>query len=196
MRKTKPCLIEVTDGAMDCPFCAKAIPKLVCGYVPLYRALDSRPCHVRLYDDCRADVDKIKLHARVFVGRGPLPGDTVYVIRHAIQEPAFKTADPEKLRPINLTEHVLRLWAIEDLIAWYNETELQHVPTPTPKTEEKSQGKGIVSKIMDGEQPTTGDYMGELFGGIRNRIKEREEREAREKGKPSANGKHDDGNKH
>jgi hypothetical protein len=168
-KKTKPCLHVVTQGEMTCPYCARMLPTYVAGYVPLYRAMDSKPCHVRVYDDARADLDQLRLHTRVMVGRGPLPGDCVYVMKYSVQEPLFKTADPDKLTAVNLTESLLRMWSIPELIGWYNLTEQRAVPAPKDKPAVSDTPMSLLPKIANGEHGTIGDWVEVALGNVKDR---------------------------
>lgn len=188
-KKTKPCLTKVTDGELDCPWCRVMNERRVFGYQPLFRALDSKPVHVRVADGCRDQIDKLRFHERVQVGRGPVVGDVVYVLRLSEQTPLFQTTDPFKSHPVDLTRSLLRMWGIAELIQWYNLTEAMAVPEPKKEEPKSDSPSSLTEKITQGEHGTVGDYVDHLFGNIQER--NRRFAEGVQRGKDAAkNGKH------
>lgn len=189
-KKTKPCLTVVTGGAVPCPFCARLMERMVCGYVPLWRAVDGWPVHVRVYDDARAELDALKLHTRVMVGRGPMPGDTVYVMKYSEQTPVFKSADPEKFKPQSLTVSLLKLWGIPELVGWFKDKTGQDLPPNKNQPKEVKPANPVAEKIAEGERATLKDWVDVTLGAAQERSAQwvenvrKGEAAARRNGKP------------
>jgi hypothetical protein len=130
---------------VKCPWCAKGIETREIGYVPLYRELDGKPCFVVVHDHARPQLDVLKLHVRVMVGRGADKNDTVYVLKALAQNPMFQSHLPERFKPADLTRTLLTVWGIADLAEWYAVTEgvtdmtvpkltASELANPAPKT--------------------------------------------------------------
>ncbi len=125
-RRSKPCVEEMTDCDLACPFCAKGHVAIVKGYLPLYRASDGRPVVVVIDEASRHLADKLALHESVTVGRERSRGSAVWVARPLAQRPSYTTTLEARRAPADLTETLLRLWALPELVEWYRRT---HVST-------------------------------------------------------------------
>lgn len=185
--KTKPCLNEMTGGELTCERCALAHAVEVVGYVPLWRETDSKPVMVIVHEYTREVVDALKVHQRVTIGRGDEKSDGVYVVPALKPEPRFHTTLPEKMRPADLTETLLKVWGIPELATWYRQTEGQApapAPVPTPK---KSDGKAFGPMHAAAARRYTGpaEPVAADLDDLMNRIKHKASV------LPSTNGKHD-----
>jgi len=116
-------LAGVPGGELECPRCGSLKPAEQTGYLPLYREVDGKPCCVLVHEYTRDAVDSLRFHRRVRIGRGSGVTDGVWVREDPVQKPAYQTTVPHRMRPADVTPTVLVLWAIPELIAWYNLTE-------------------------------------------------------------------------
>lgn len=121
--KSQPCLLEATDGELECPRCHEIKPTESIGYQPLYRAADSKPVVVIVHEYSREIVDALPFHRRVLVKREPGVGEGVSVTVTLDATPKFITTLAEKSRPQQPIESLLRMWRYPQLIVWHNETE-------------------------------------------------------------------------
>lgn len=116
---SKPCLHWMTKGALPCRFCTGHKTPCQLGYVPLWRAVDSRPLFVIVYGEEREHVERLRLHERVCVGREKDKGARIWVRRTMEQEPRFQTALLRRMREQDITKSLLRIWKLPELVAWF-----------------------------------------------------------------------------
>jgi len=194
-RKSKPCLHHITNGELPCEFCSPTSIAEMLGYQPLYRGIDAKPVFVVVHEYVREDVDKLHNLTRVIVGRGEGQTDGVYVVPALTQEPRYHSTLPDRLRPADLTETLLRVWAMPLLTEWYYRT---HQPTngaaapvASPikkKTQMKSDGKPFSPLTQAAAQkyssPDVEPEAARTFDDALEKMKKRKE-------KLEANGKHD-----
>lgn len=188
-KRTKPCLCVISDNKLTCPMCDAQVPVRTMGYAPLYRQDDGKPVFALVYDGAREQLDSLKLHERVLVGRGPDNNDTIYILKALSHEPVYQTRLPERMRPANLTMTLLRVWGIPILSRWYADTERVTVPAPKPKPAEPDP---VSEKIRNGERVTLNDYIGTALGAVADRVDRVKANEefVRAAKSPSKNGKH------
>jgi hypothetical protein len=117
--KSQPCLHTITCGALTCPQCESTAPVETIGYQPFWRESDGRPTMVIVHDYTREQIDGLRLHTRVVVGRGDDPSDAVWVVPALNPEPRFTTTLAVKRRPADLTDTLLRVWKIPALTQWF-----------------------------------------------------------------------------
>jgi hypothetical protein len=133
----------MTEGYLSCPLCAGADQPQVIGYQPVYRELDGRPVMVIVYELQRENVDALKLHQMVTVGRGPEVTDTVYLAPLLTGGQRYYSTLPERMKPIDVTETLLRMWQIPILTDWYRRTHDPNGPSvpasDTPLSQEPEQ---------------------------------------------------------
>lgn len=181
--KTKPCLHVMTGGELACERCEQGYDSEVCAYVPLWRESDGRPVMVIVHEYTREVVDQLRVHARVLIGRNEEKSDGVYIIHAPNPLPVFHTTLQEKMRPADLTETLLRVWGVADLVTWYRRTH-GAVKAPEPK---KSDGKPfspmMKAAARKASQGNVTEDLDDLIGRIRKRAAALPE--------PSSNGKHD-----
>lgn len=120
--RSVPCLHEMTGGELTCERCSAGQGTDVIGYQPIYRELDGRPCMVIVHEYSREVIDKLRLHQRVIVGRGPKTSDGVYIAPAMQAQPRYHSTLADRMRAADLTETLLRLWRLPDLEAWYRQT--------------------------------------------------------------------------
>lgn len=177
-RHTKPCLHDITGGELRCPWCLSIGEPADTGYVPLYKQDNGKPVMTVVHAYSREQVDQLKLHQRVLVGRGIAKGDGVYVVLQLNQEPRYQSTLPERLRPADLTETLLRVWGIPDLIAWHC------------RATGRSDGGCITPLLQTACEPVAplppavgqGGDMSETLMDALKRVKERERKQREEQG--------------
>lgn len=117
--RTKPCLDAITQGVLSCPFCAQLLETKEVGYQPLYRESDGKPVIVIVHDYSREIIDRLNFHERVLIGRGVGITDAVYIVPSSVQTPRYKSTLPERNKPADATESLLRMWKISQLTEFY-----------------------------------------------------------------------------
>lgn len=122
-QRSKPCLHAVTDGELVCDRCGPGRVTSVLGYVPMYREVDGKPVFVVVYDHAREQLDQLKFHRRVLVGRGPDQNDTIYILEALKQATKYDSRLPERWKNADLTPTLLKIWGIPELAVWYMRTE-------------------------------------------------------------------------
>ena len=191
--RCKPCLTAMTGGELLCPRCGQITPPQVVGYLPLYRASDSRPVMVIVYECIREKVDVLPHHRRVIVKRQAQQTDSVFVVPTMERTPAFHTTMHCRQRPVDITDTLLRLWQIPELVTWYAETHGKSVnavslPAVAKPAEEPTQSNGkpfspfYRNAAVRAEASVTDDVNSAMQRTLR-RVKAKEAKE-------SANGHH------
>lgn len=182
--KTKPCLHALTGGELTCDKCSPFEVGQVVGYQPLYRETDARPCMVIVHEYTRELMDKFRLHSRVAVGRGEGSTDGVWVNTALKHEPFFRSSLPERNQPADLTETLLRVWAIPELTEWYRQTHgrsdnavSQPLPAPappavTPPPVIDREVKGPLARLAEAEERQKREEAEEelKIGGVMNHL--------------------------
>ncbi|PZU56194.1 MAG: hypothetical protein DI547_17110 [Sphingobium sp.] len=115
--KTKPCLHHMTNGALKCPRCEVGEHAEEVGYLPLYRMLDGKPVMVIVHEASREQIDGLKLHAPVQVGRGAERSDPVWV-QPMLVAPRYTSSIADRLKPAKLTPSLLKIWKVPGLMEW------------------------------------------------------------------------------
>lgn len=151
--RTKPCLHSITGGELACKQCEAGAPIEYIGYAPLYRETDSRPICVIVHEVSFEQTEKLKLHQRVLVGRNTHRGDPVYILPALDQNPRFVTSLKHRLAPVDLTRTLLRMWAIPDLVTWY-ET-VSGVSVPKKKKITREQAERLIEMEETASKPET-----------------------------------------
>jgi hypothetical protein len=152
--RTKPCLHEMTGGMLACARNHDIDAPQVIGYQPLRRQLDGRPVMVIVYELQREHVDKLPLHSLVVVGRGTEPTDTVYVRSQAGRVNWYTSTIAANMQPIDVTETLLKIWAMPELTEWYRHS---HGLPPTQDTERAARIRAGADAILDGKRRTIAD---------------------------------------
>ncbi len=127
--KTKPCLTNMTRGAVRCQRCVDGATIDRVAYVPLYRCVDAKAVCVIVHEDAEEMLEKLTLHMRVIVGREAGATDGVW-ITEAPKQVRYETTLPERTRAADITESCLRMWSIPELDKWYRESEYVHGSRP------------------------------------------------------------------
>jgi hypothetical protein len=142
-KPSKPCVAEVTGGALVCPFCRKP-PRPVAvmkGWVPLYRRADSHACMVPVDEVQRDDLDALPPFTKVAVGRERGKGAQVWVRKCNVQDPAFSCTLPEKQVPADVTESLLTVWAMPEVTAFFSMSSDNALSLDIERGEERERAK-------------------------------------------------------
>jgi hypothetical protein len=184
--KSQPCTEVMTGGELRCPRCDACQPTEVIGYQPIYREIDNRPCFVILHEYTREVVDALKLHQRVIVCRGPEQSDGCAIVPALNPEPRFQTKLQERLQPADLTETLLRVWRIPELVQWYDETHgCAPIAPPEPHRAAPAPVKTTVSTEFKGKRFVVSDVpLGEEFEVLTQSIYEKVKARENGNGKP------------
>lgn len=172
--KTKPCLEWLTDGALECPYCATIAPPEETGYLPLWRSMDGKPVCVIVHELSRESVDAHTLHTRVMIGRGVDPTDGVYVIRAMKPGAIFATSMREKMAEADITRSLLSIWKLPALTEWYyRQHGLESLGCHTPKA-----NKPVVPiarpEVVSVPQTHADGPLADVYGDMLRRIKSKE----------------------
>lgn len=162
--RSKPCLHAMTGGELTCDVCSPFnVPECI-GYQPLYRESDGRPCQVVVHEYTREQIDALKLHQAVWVSRGEGATDAVSIGPMLSGGTRYTSRLPERLRPADLTETLLRMWGIPDLVEWYrhthgaSDTPMSLTPAPpvapavTPPPVVERLGKGPLDRLREADE--------------------------------------------
>jgi len=116
---TKGCREDLTDGAVECPYCAGSMAKVWRGYVPLWDAFGIR--HVSILSERYAHLAlSIELHEPIAVTKLKKQGSPIRLEPSdwTELEPPVNRADS---RPQDLRPWLVRLWGDDVLETWVNE---------------------------------------------------------------------------
>lgn len=117
--KSKVCADAMTGGQVRCKLCSPMNVAEVIGYVPLYREIDGRPTVVIVHEYSREQVDLLRMHQCVLVGRGIESSDGVWVAAHPKGGAKYTSTLKERNTPADMTETILKFWGNEEFTAWY-----------------------------------------------------------------------------
>lgn len=189
---SKPCLHRMTGGELTCRYCRYKEPvcKGACGW---YHAQDKKPYMLYLDESKRDEYDAFRPFSRIKFGREKVKGAPVWAALCLNQEPAWSSPLPECQRPADLTESLLRIWDLPELVLWYNGT---HGAGDTPvslkqKKTADEYAKELVDNVAAGNSSTMEQFAGALVGpAAAEVIRRRNEQFVRDQQKPRRNGKH------
>lgn len=115
----KPCYSVMTDGKLDCPYCAKGTVEDFLAYVPLYHE-SGKPTCVGIRRHSLALVQQIPIFDAVHVSREDDEFAPVLVQQKKWDGP-YLSGKKEREQPANIKRWLLRFWGLEDLAAWCEE---------------------------------------------------------------------------
>ncbi len=181
----QPCHSDITEGELQCPYCAAGMVPEWRGYVPLWDR-DWTLRYALIGEDYYATVDAIAHHAQVVVSRAKNPISPLVIREEVLLTRQLPQTSPWRdavlMLPICLT-----LWKCDPLTQWCQSRKLLAMGTATPAP---AAPKGIpaapkVSAIVTpysapGEGATEVQY-----DAVVNRLKKNKDRLA-----PSTNGAH------
>jgi len=121
-RRTKPCLHVMTRGELICTRCTADNPARKVAYLPLYREVDTKEVMVILYEHQYDALAALTLHQRVIIGRENQQSDAVWVAPNPAKGQTFHSTFRWKYQNVDLTQSLLILWGLPELVSWYNAT--------------------------------------------------------------------------
>lgn len=136
-----PCMLDVTNDALPCPYCGSGVEQVWRGYVPLWDR-DWTLRYVLIGEDYFASVDAIPHRTKVAVSRGKNPISPLI-----IREEPMLTRDLPNSHPWNVEIDALaiclRLWKNAELNEWFRcNPPKKEAPKPSGKKPPlKSDGK-------------------------------------------------------
>ena len=120
---SKPCLHWITHGELKCSKCHPLDPKEDLGYIPVYAASNGKPGFVIVKDYARDIVDALALHQLVLISRGSEQGSGLSVVGSTDGSRPYHSTRADFMRPIDLTESLLRVFKMPELTEWYYRTQ-------------------------------------------------------------------------
>jgi hypothetical protein len=190
-RPSKPCVYELTGGAVACRFCAsgKARVAVVKGWVPLYRRTDGLAMCVPVDEVQRDHLDALPTFTKVTVGREKGKGVGVWVRSCMNQEPKWSSSLPEYSAPADISASLINMWALDEVHQFFacarpSDNALSLTPPVKSDGEEFS---GMTSAAAK-KYGSAGD--GAMTGGTDAAVNRLLEHVAKVNGKPSRNGTH------
>lgn len=182
--RTKPCLHTVTNGALTCEKCSPfEVPEEV-GFQPLYREDTGKPVVVVVHEYSRDQVDALRFHQRVVVGREKLIGSPLWIHKALHHEPRYTSSLPHRMRPADPTESLVRLWGMPELVEWFykqrgpSDTAVSlpqpppSAPAVTPPPVIDKEVKGPLQKLAEAEERRKKEEADEelKIGGVMNHL--------------------------
>lgn len=151
---SKPCLAELTCGALACPWCA-VIAREYLGYLPLY-TIDAERVVVVCREDMKPRAKALRLHEPVTVSRGKRMTSAIRLG----QEPWTTTAyqgPADRMAAADIFDWLLRLWKIPELTAYVEQQRRTAPPAPPVAppvlvTDHDALTKGTGELVADGER--------------------------------------------
>lgn len=121
-----PCYWELTDGKLDCPHCRDNPSLRWIGYLPLYKDTH-RPVVVIVGESVKAPVDRIEVHAPIFVWRDDQKGATISV---RSDDWSKRWQPPQHYHGIpDIRLWLLTLWKEPALTSWFEQNGMAADPT-------------------------------------------------------------------
>jgi len=195
LKPSKPCVFELTAGQIACRFCGTGTARVAVekGWVPLYRRSDGFACMVPVDEVLRDVIEPLPTFTKVVVGKEKGKVVSVFVRPATNQEPKWEHSLPERMEPADVTESLLTVWALPELVSYFSAAS-DNAVSLTPR----DRGEVVAA---DAGGATSGSEKGITpyvpVGGARpvevDPILERLNLHARDV-KPSTNGKHGGGN--
>ena len=150
--RSKPCLHCITNGELHCDRNHDIDEPVEIGYQPLWQKDTGRPCLVIVYEFAREQIDKLQLHHLVCVARGKGKADTVSINYKGLNSPRYQSTRADFMRPVDLTETLLRIWKIPELVAWVRSKNGQSY-TPPPE-QAKLTGEAYTKAVVTAAKQT------------------------------------------
>lgn len=185
---TLPCVANLTDDALKCPYCEASMEPTWRGWVPLWDS-DWVLRHVLIGEEILESVDAIPHRAKVSVSRAKNPISPLIVREEVAVTRELPNTCPWR-DPVDMLAVCLVLWNLPELTRWM-ETHRQAPPAPTPLPKGvalKSDGKPFspsmqaAAKRYGGPLPEAADV---VYDAAVNRLAKNAKNL-----KPSENGKH------
>lgn len=118
-KPSKPCVFELTGGKIECRFCGTTRIPIMKGWIPLYRRIDGLPMCACVDEALRDNLDGLKLHTKVQVGRGKGKGVGVWCAACLNQEPVYSSTLPERQQPADISHSLITMWNMPEVTAFF-----------------------------------------------------------------------------
>jgi len=137
----QPCLSDVTNDALECPYCKASLIPEWRGYVPIWDR-DWTLRYVLINEDYYATTDAIPFHAQLSISRAKNPISPLVIREEQTLVRKLPDVAPWK-HQIAMLPICLTLWKVDVLTRWCNENnllamvsskeaEVETAPKPTP----------------------------------------------------------------
>lgn len=180
----QPCVWDITEGEMKCPYCEAGLDLVWRGYVPLWDR-DWTLRYVLVNDEYLYSVDAIPVRAQVVVSRAKNPISPIVVREEKHGFKALPDTPPFNV-DICMRDICLLLWKNEALNRWYAKTDTAALMASLPKpigmkmpakvNQADDQAARLLRHAAEAKARESGEV--EQLGGVINRLT-----------KPSENGK-------
>lgn len=178
----------MTGGELECDRDHDIDEPFELGYQPVYAHSNGKPGFVLVYSYDRDQIDKLKLHSLVNIERSKKRGDTVAVGAASLTK-SYTSSREDLMRPADLTESLLRIWKMPELVGWYRLTHgkvdpnIGELKKRVPKLKPlKSDGKPFDTMHEKAAEKYATDQAGDssdVFDAVVNKAKNREEEHRR-----------------
>lgn len=185
---TKPCCANITDDAMECPYCVSGMEAVWRAWVPVWD-VDWTLRHVLIGEEIAPSVDAIPFRAKVSLSRHKNPISPMVVREDAKSVNRELPAVLPWAWPVPMLAVCLVLWDIPALTRWCEDKNLLALGAPAAPTLPdakpiKMPAKANVAKAFKASEVKEIE-VGALLNGTLNRVKALEAA-----GKVTPNGKH------
>lgn len=173
----QPCIYDITNGALQCPYCAAGLIPEWRGYVPIWDR-DWALRHALIGEAYFETVDVIPFHAQVELSRGKNPISPLVIRQQAGMLRELPQRDPWKLE-VNMLAVCLTLWKCDALTQWVEKNQplaYASACAPNPAPEPKPASKPYTGPGGEGAKEVE-------YGTLVNRIASKSKNL-----KPSTNG--------
>lgn len=184
--RSKPCLHCITDGELPCEKNHDIDEPVEIGYQPLWQKDNGRPGFVIVYEYARESIDKLQLHCQVTVSRAKGKSDTVSIAYSGLNLPKYRSTREDFMRPVDLTESLLRIWKIPELVAWVRWKQgngvkpemrpAKNVPKLKPLKSDGKEFSPVTAKAAEKAEAANAGNVGDSYADVLKKAKEREER--------------------
>lgn len=178
---SKPCITDITDDALVCPYCRAGVESTWRGYVPLW---DRDWClrYALINEDFFASVDAIPHRSKVMVSRAKNPISPLIIRQEEFLFRELPNTSPWR-DPVCALSICLRLWEEPLLDKWFAEHPQQMLKgkpavaaeeKPAPAATKKIKPAAVVKPFVGATSPPdTADTIAATGARIMSRLKER-----------------------
>lgn len=127
----QPCVFDLTEGELQCPYCAAGLDLVWRGYVPVWDR-DWTLRYVLVNEEYFCSADAIPIRAQVIASRGKNPISPIVLREEKHGFKALPDAPPYNT-DICMRDICLLLWKNEPLNRWYAKTDVAKLMESLPK---------------------------------------------------------------
>jgi hypothetical protein len=124
---TQPCVANITDDEMQCPYCVSGMEPEWRAWVPFWDS-DWILKHVLIGEEIAPSVDAIPFRAKISISRAKNPISPL-IVREEVAVFRELPATAPWLQPVNMLSVCLVLWKNAELTRWVE----KHAPKPIEK---------------------------------------------------------------